>query len=98
MKKLLLLLLFSMVNFLALSESVKIQNPVYVKSKKGDWKKESFRNKDFTLNYQLYSPKDTGKDKLPLIIYLHGSGEAGDDNRIIDWSFSIAIELVNIGD
>jgi len=42
--------------------------------------------KTVKLNYLLYLPKDYGKDKerkFPLIMFLHGAGERGDDiNRV----------------
>ncbi len=34
---------------------------------------------DFTMPYRLYQPAATGK--LPLVMYLHGSGGLGDDNQ-----------------
>ncbi|MFA1563328.1 carboxylesterase family protein [Aliivibrio fischeri] len=44
-----------------------------------DWNKVNFQDSNFTLPYQFYTPK--AKGKLPLIIHLHGSGEAGTDNE-----------------
>lgn len=44
-----------------------------------DWQATTFNDGDFTLPYQLYTPEQTGK--LPLIIHLHGTGEAGTDNQ-----------------
>jgi len=38
--------------------------------------------KEITLKYLLYTPEDYGKDaqkKWPLMLFLHGSGESGDD-------------------
>jgi len=35
-------------------------------------------NSDFTMPYRLFRPTATGK--LPLVLYLHGSGGQGDDN------------------
>ncbi|HIF9218068.1 TPA: prolyl oligopeptidase family serine peptidase [Photobacterium damselae] len=43
------------------------------------WKAEHYINDDFDLPYQIYHP--TGNEKLPLIIHLHGTGEAGLDNQ-----------------
>jgi predicted peptidase len=34
---------------------------------------------DFTMPYRLFRP--VSKDKLPLVVYLHGSGGQGDDNQ-----------------
>ncbi len=43
-----------------------------------DWQKHTYESEGFTLPYQLFTP--TSVEKLPLIIHLHGSGEAGTDN------------------
>lgn len=45
-----------------------------------DWSSDVYNDGTFDLPYQIYSPKQTGT-KLPLIIHLHGSGEAGTDNQ-----------------
>ncbi len=45
----------------------------------GQWISDSYEHKGFTLPYQIYMP-DT-REKIPLIIHLHGSGEAGGDNQ-----------------
>ena len=34
-----------------------------------------------SLNYRLYVPKNVNSEKLPLILYLHGGGQKGSDNR-----------------
>ncbi len=44
-----------------------------------DWQATTYNDGDFTLPYQLYTPEQSGK--LPLIIHLHGTGEAGTDNQ-----------------
>lgn len=55
---------------------------------------------DFKLNYRLYEPMsldslvDTVSTKLPLIIFLHGAGERGDDN--INQLFWGAKTLLNL--
>lgn len=37
---------------------------------------------DATLNYRLLTPKQEQEDqKLPLVLFLHGAGERGDDNQ-----------------
>ena len=41
---------------------------------------ESFKDQDAELHYRLLTP-DAVKRKLPLVIFLHGSGERGDDNE-----------------
>ena len=41
---------------------------------------------EITLNYQLYLPSDYGKEqgkKWPLILFLHGAGERGDDVSVV---------------
>lgn len=42
------------------------------------WQDKSFENNGFTLPYEIFKPHS--KNKIPLIIHLHGSGEAGADN------------------
>lgn len=46
---------------------------------KADWHADAFIHKGFNLPYQLYSPPQKGV--WPLIVHLHGSGEAGVDNQ-----------------
>jgi predicted peptidase len=36
---------------------------------------------DWTMPYRLFRPEATTTGKLPLVVYLHGSGGLGDDNR-----------------
>jgi len=49
--------------------------------------KESFERKEFvkegdTLNYRILFPKDFSENKkYPVVLFLHGSGERGDDNK-----------------
>ena len=82
MKKLIFYVVLSTVmSFMILGNSVLIKNVVYTKSVKGEWSKKTFENNGFTLPYQIYTPKDTKNKKLPLVIYLHGTGEAGTDNE-----------------
>lgn len=41
----------------------------------------SYSDGDFTLNYRLYVPPDLPEgEKVPLVLFLHGAGERGDDN------------------
>ena len=46
------------------------------------FRKCSYSEDGFTLRYRLYVPKnfDCG-EKLPLLVFLHGAGERGDDNE-----------------
>ncbi|MGL4997814.1 MAG: dienelactone hydrolase family protein [Cetobacterium sp.] len=46
----------------------------------GEWNKNNFKYNKFNLPYQLFKP-NTIKENIPLVIYLHGSGEAGVDNE-----------------
>lgn len=46
----------------------------------GEWVKGNFKYKNFNLPYQIFKPSDI-KNDIPLVIYLHGSGEAGTDNE-----------------
>lgn len=46
-----------------------------------DFKELSYENTEGNkLNYRLFKPKEKSKNKYPLVIFLHGSGERGDDN------------------
>lgn len=46
------------------------------------YERQSFVSADGTsLNYRVLRPEDTGKKKYPLVIFLHGAGERGDDNE-----------------
>ncbi|QDU28134.1 Prolyl oligopeptidase family protein [Anatilimnocola aggregata] len=57
--------------------------------KAGEQVKQQFTTKDAdgnetTLHYWLYLPaKHDGKTKLPLLMFLHGSGERGDDLEVV---------------
>ncbi len=42
---------------------------------------ETFQSKEGTLNYRLLFPDANDTRKLPLVIFLHGSGERGNDNE-----------------
>ncbi|MEI6898144.1 MAG: prolyl oligopeptidase family serine peptidase [Psychromonas sp.] len=44
-----------------------------------DWQAKLYTLQDFVLPYEIYKP--VVKQKVPLIIHLHGSGEAGTDNK-----------------
>lgn len=46
----------------------------------GEWEKKTYVHNDFSLPYQLYTPSSISEN-IPLVIYLHGSGEAGVDNE-----------------
>ncbi len=46
----------------------------------GEWSKSNFNYDGFNLPYQLFKPDNIEKN-IPLVIYLHGSGEAGVDNE-----------------
>lgn len=42
---------------------------------------KTFQDGDFTLNYRIHVPKDLPPDaKVPLVLFLHGAGERGDNN------------------
>lgn len=47
-----------------------------------DYKALVFKQGDETLNYRLLEPKDYDASKqYPLVLFLHGAGERGDDNK-----------------
>lgn len=71
MKKVPLILLITLINGKCFSQMVGAFQPHAYINEKQD-----------TLLYQLLSPgADNSKQKLPLIIFLHGAGERGDDNK-----------------
>ena len=42
---------------------------------------KTFQDGDFTLHYRIHVPKDLPPDtKIPLVLFLHGAGERGDNN------------------
>ncbi len=43
------------------------------------WQAQHFQDEHFDLPYQIYHPQSA--EKLPLVIHLHGTGEAGIDNQ-----------------
>lgn len=43
------------------------------------WQAQHYQDGNFDLPYQIYHPQDA--EKLPLVIHLHGTGEAGFDNQ-----------------
>ena len=57
-------------------------NEIVVRSLAG-FEKQTYTKDNYTLNYLLYEPEalDKSKDKVPLILFLHGSGERGDNNE-----------------
>lgn len=40
-----------------------------------------FKSEEGKLNYRLYTPQNISSSKYPLIIYLHGAGQRGNDNK-----------------
>ena len=49
---------------------------------KEDFKKEHFIKDGDTLKYRILFPKDFSEDKkYPVVLFLHGAGERGDDNE-----------------
>ena len=68
--------------FLAANGGEVSRNEIVIRSTTG-FDKQTYTNDYYTLNYCLYEPKDMNRseDKVPLILFLHGSGECGDDNQ-----------------
>lgn len=69
------------INFLGCS------NSSVVKMNEGKQTAQSFEGKyqkEVKLNYLLYLPKDyEQKDKVPLLLFLHGAGERGDNLELV---------------
>lgn len=77
----LLAMTFSMINFFGCS------NSSVIKMSEGKQVPQSFSGKyqkDVKLNYLLYLPKDyEQQDKVPLLLFLHGAGERGDNLELV---------------
>ncbi len=43
---------------------------------------KEFKYEDHTLPYRVLEPNAYSEKSVPLIIFLHGSGERGDDNEL----------------
>jgi predicted peptidase len=48
--------------------------------KKGMLSPKIYKTADLSLPYQIYYPENYGKSKVPVVVFLHGSGERGVDN------------------
>ncbi|EMA4784787.1 TPA: dienelactone hydrolase family protein [Providencia rettgeri] len=46
----------------------------------GEWQENIYENNYFNLPYQIYIP-DNEKENNPLVIFLHGTGVSGNDNK-----------------
>src|SRR5690606_354596 len=44
--------------------------------------KYEISHEGFTINYRLYEPETEEGEKYPLVIFLHGAGERGNDNEL----------------
>lgn len=78
-------LLFCVLNLLLwgmASEHITNLDAVTTHGGEGAWAKRVFEGQNLELPYQLFSPAVQTSKKLPLVIYLHGSGEAGTDNEL----------------
>lgn len=59
----------------------------------GEWlKKETFPHPEIPLSYVYYQPETAADEKVPLIIWLHGAGEGGEDTPIA----AIGNKVVNL--
>lgn len=55
---------------------------VAAQGQQGAFEKEHFIKDGDTLNYRILFPKDFSKEKeYPVVLFLHGAGERGDDNE-----------------
>jgi len=57
-----------------------ITNPLLAQLNKCTFEKEVYISGTDTLLYQIFKPINTTK-KVPLVLFLHGSGERGNDNE-----------------
>jgi predicted peptidase len=57
--------------------------PVHAQNESAQYEKRSFKTSfDSTLSYRILYPKDfDATKKYPLVVFLHGAGERGDDNE-----------------
>ncbi|WP_049945205.1 prolyl oligopeptidase family serine peptidase [Butyrivibrio sp. AC2005] len=63
-----------------IDKTVDFADAIYPQLEKSDITGE-FKGEKFTLNYASYEPEDDGQ-KHPLVIWLHGAGEGGNDPRL----------------
>lgn len=55
--------------------------PVCASTPEKETQARSYVDADFTLPYRIFVPPDLPKDKkVPLVLFLHGAGERGEDN------------------
>ncbi len=68
--------------FLAANGEEVSWNEIVIRSTTG-FDKQTYTKNNYTLNYCLYEPEDLDKseDKVPLILFLHGAGERGNNNE-----------------
>lgn len=73
--------------FLAAINFFGCSNSSVIKMNEGKQTAQSFSGKyqkDVKLNYLLYLPKEyERKEKMPLLLFLHGAGERGDDLELV---------------
>jgi len=65
----------TMIPLVSLATALLTALPAYA-----DWSKQQVEVEGFNLPYQLFEPENV-VGKIPLVIHLHGSGEAGVDNE-----------------
>ncbi len=59
----------------------------------GEWlKKETYPHPEIPLSYVYYQPETAAEEKIPLIIWLHGAGEGGEDTPVA----AIGNKVVNL--
>lgn len=72
--------LLSLLVILTVNGSAQISRD-FEKLATGTFEPATFEHQDSTLNYLIRIPEEAGSKKLPLILFLHGAGERGDDNQ-----------------
>lgn len=57
------------------------QAAISLTSVKEQFQKKVMTVEYFNMNYRLYVPEKAEEEKVPMIVFLHGAGERGDDNE-----------------
>ncbi|MDH7460119.1 GDSL-type esterase/lipase family protein [Chitinophagaceae bacterium 26-R-25] len=87
-KNTLLILVCTMLINAINAQAVNPSTPDYTTASIQDWEKKfadfsfnAYKNNDHVLPYRLYKPAVQNRGKYPLVLFMHGAGERGVDNR-----------------